>query len=291
MSQQKASSLRYAYYPGCSLEATAREYDLSVRAVCSHLGIELAELSDWNCCGASSGHSTNRRLACNLAGRNLALAEEMGMDIAVACPACYVRLRSAQNEMKQDKAYRDELMRVTALSYRGEYGTRHLLDIICNDVSLENLKSKVVRPLNGLKLAAYYGCYLVRPTELTAFDDPENPQCLDALLDTLGAEVRDWSGKVDCCGGSLSLSKRDIASQMVGELAEMARRAGAEAMVTACPLCHANLEMRQRSINGNKLPVFYFTELIGLASGIAETRSWLKKHLISPSGLLDSLGL
>ena len=165
------------------------------------------------------------------------------------------------------------------------------LDIICNDIGLENVKSKVVKPLKGLKLAAYYGCYLVRPPEIVGFDDPENPQCLDALLEALGADVRDWSGKVDCCGGSLSLSKRDIASQMVGELVEMARRAGAEAMVTACPLCHANLEMRQPGGNGHKLPVFYFTELIGIAMGIAEARLWLKKHLISPSGLLNSLGL
>ena len=283
--------MKYAYYPGCSLEATAREYDLSVRAVCVHLGIELAELHDWNCCGASSGHSTNRRLACNLAGRNLALAEEMGMDIAVACPACYVRLRSAQHEMKQDKERRDELMRLTELSYQAEYGTRHILDIICNDIGLENVKSKVVRPLSGLKLVAYYGCYLVRPPELVGFDDAENPQGLDNLLGALGAEVRDWSGKVDCCGGSLSLSKRDITSQMVAELIDMARRAGAEALVVACPLCHANLEMRQPGGNGNKMPVFYFTELIGLAMGIAEARSWLKKHLVSPSGLLNSLGL
>ncbi len=291
MSQQTAAGLRYAYYPGCSLEAMAREYDLSVRATCSHLGIELAEIPDWNCCGASSGHSTNRRLASTLAGRNLALAEEMKMDIAVACPACYIRLRSAQNEMKQDNEQRDELARVTDLTYEAKYDIRHLLDIICNEIGLENLKNKVVKPLHGLKLAAYYGCYLVRPPELVAFDDPENPQCLDTLLDTLGAEVRDWSGKVDCCGGSLSLSKRDIAGQMVGELTEMAQRAGAEAMVTACPLCHANLEMRQRGLNGNKLPVFYFTELIGLALGIKEARSWFKKHLISPSGLLNSLGL
>ncbi|HEY50395.1 MAG TPA: heterodisulfide reductase subunit B [Dehalococcoidia bacterium] len=283
--------MKYAYYPGCSLEATAREYDLSVRAVCEHLGIELAEIPDWNCCGASSGHSTDRRLAGNLAGRNLALAEGMGMDIAVACPACYIRLRKAQNEMKQDEKQRDELTNLTGLSYNAQYNTRHLLDIICNEIGLESLKDKVVKPLHGLKLAAYYGCYLVRPPEIVAFDDPENPQCLDALLDTLGAEVRDWSGKVDCCGGSLSLSKREMARRMVGELVEMARRAGAEAMVAACPLCHANLEMRQGGANGNKMPVFYFTELIGLALGIAEAGSWFKKHLISPSGLLASLGL
>jgi heterodisulfide reductase subunit B len=291
MSQQTAVNLKYAYYPGCSLEATAREYDLSVRAVCAHLGIELEEIPDWNCCGASSGHSTSRRLAGNLAGRNLALAEGMGMDIAVACPACYIRLRSAQNELKQDKEQRDELMRLTGLSYQAEYGTRHLLDIIVNELGLEKLKDKVVKPLQGLKLAAYYGCYLVRPPEIVGFDDPENPQCLDALLETLGAEVRDWSGKVDCCGGSLSLSKRDIASQMVAELIDMARQAGAEALVAACPLCHANLEMRQPSGGGSKMPVFYFTELMGLAMGISEARSWLKKHLVSPYGLLNSLGL
>lgn len=288
MSQQTAVSLKYAYYPGCSLEATGREYGLSVCAVCSRLGIELTEIPDWSCCGASSGHSTSRRLASALAGRNLALAEGMGMDIAVACPACYIRLRSAHNEMQSDDRRREELSRLMAVPYQAKYGTRHLLDIIYNDVGLEKLRDEVVRPLNGLKLAAYYGCYLVRPPEVVAFDDPENPQCLDALLGVLGAEVRDWSGKVDCCGGSLSLSKREIARRMVGELVEMARRAGAEALVTACPLCHANLEMRQGGADGNKLPVFYFTELIGLALGIAEARSWFKKHLISPSGLLAS---
>jgi len=285
------AAVKYAYYPGCSLEATAREYDLSVRTVCEHLGIKLAEIPDWNCCGASSGHSTDHRLACNLAGRNLALAEGMEVDIAVACPACYIRLRNAQNEMKQDEKQRDELTRLTGLSYNARYSTRHLLDIICNEIGLEDVKDKVVKPLRGLKLAAYYGCYLVRPPEIVAFDDPENPQCLDALLGALGAEARDWPGKVDCCGGSLSLSKREMARRMVGELIDMARRAGVEAMVTACPLCHANLEMRQDGADGNKLPVFYFTELVGLALGIAEARSWLKRHLVSPSGLLASLGL
>ncbi|TES88822.1 MAG: heterodisulfide reductase subunit B [Dehalococcoidia bacterium] len=288
---QPTAGLRYAYYPGCSLEAMAREYDQSVRAVCARLGIELSELPDWSCCGASSGHSTSRWLACTLAGRNLVLAEGMKLDIAVACPACYVRLRNAHHEMQRDNRLREELSSVMAVPYRAEYSTRHLLDIICHDVGLENLKNKVVKPLQGLKLAAYYGCYLVRPPELVAFDDPENPQCLDTLLDTLGAEVRDWSGKVDCCGGSLSLSKREIASHLVAELVEMAGRAGAEAMVTACPLCHANLEMRQTGADGDKLPVFYFTELIGLALGIAEARAWLGKHLISPSGLLASHGL
>jgi len=283
--------LKYAYYPGCSLESTAKVYDLSVRAVCSNLGIELAELPDWSCCGASSGHSTNRWLAHALAGRNLALAERVGLDIAVACPACYLRLRTTYKEMKDDSQQRDELVKLIDMPYEARYNTRHILDIIYNDIGLENVKKRLTKPLRGLKLACYYGCYLVRPPKVVAFDDPENPNSMDMLLDALGAEVRDWSGKVDCCGGSLSLSKREIALRLVGEITEMARKAGAQAIVTACPLCHSNLEIRQTTGGQYRLPIFYFTELIGLAIGIAEARSWLKKHLIPSLSLLASHGL
>lgn len=283
--------MKYAYYPGCSLESTAKEYDLSVRAVCSNLGIELAELPDWSCCGASSGHSTNRWLAHALAGRNLALAEREGLDIAVACPACYLRLRTTYKGMKEDSRQREELVKLIDMPYEARYNTRHLLDIIYNDIGLENVKKRLTKPLRGLKLACYYGCYLVRPPKVVAFDDPENPNSMDMLLDALGAEVRDWSGKVDCCGGSLSLSKREIAKQLVSEITEMARKAGAQAIVTACPLCHSNLEIRQTTGGQYRLPIFYFTELIGLAIGIAEVRSWLKKHMISPLSLLASYGL
>lgn len=281
--------MKYAYYPGCSLEATAREYDLSVRAVCSSLGVELAELPDWSCCGASSAHSTNRWLAHALAGRNLALAERAGLDIAVACPACYLRLKTTYKEMKDDPQQREELVNLIGMPYEARYNTRHLLDIICNDIGLESVKERLTKPLVGLKLVSYYGCYLVRPPQVVAFDDPENPQSMDMLLDALGAEVRDWSGKVDCCGGSLSLSKREIAMQLVKEISEMAREAGAEAIVTACPLCHSNLEIRQA--RQNRLPIFYFTELMGLAFDIPEAKSWLKKHLISPLSLLASHNL
>jgi len=280
--------VKYAYYPGCSLESSAGEYDRSVRAVCAHLGIELWELPDWSCCGASSGHSTNRRLAWALAGRNLALAERAGLDIAVACPACYLQLRSTRQEVKDNSQNREELVRLIDMPYEAGYDTRHLLDIICNDVGLEELEKRVVKPLKALQLVSYYGCYLVRPPEVVGFDDSENPQSMDKLLAALGAEVMDWPGKVSCCGGGLSLSRREIAGRLVAEISEMARRAGAQAMVTACPLCHSNLEIRQTDGKQNKLPVFYFTELIGLAMGIDGVKSWLKKHLISPFSLLAS---
>jgi heterodisulfide reductase subunit B len=259
--------------------------------VCPRLGIALTELPDWNCCGASSGHNTNRHLAHALAGRNLAIAEKRELDMAVACPACYLQLKTTHVEMSHDAEKRKELEKLIDMPYGARSNVRHLLDIVCNDVGLEEVKKKVKKPLKGLKLACYYGCYLVRPPDVVGFDDAENPTSMDELLGAMGAEVRDWSGKVDCCGGGLSLSKRDVAAQLVSELTSMARRAGAEALVAACPLCHSNLEMRQTDIKEEKMPIFYFTELMGLAMGAEEARSWLKKHLISPLRLIASYSL
>jgi len=284
-------ALKYAYYPGCSLEAAlAKEYDLSTKAVCERLGIELEELPDWNCCGASSGHSTNYLLNHAIVGRNLAIAEKQGLDIAAACPACYVRLKHTRHEVMEKPGLKEQVAESTGLPYEAKYDVRHLLDILCNEVGIEAIKEKVTKPLSGLKLVSYYGCFLVRPPKVVAFDDPENPQSMDNLLAAVGADVLDWSGKVDCCGGSLALTKRDIVIRLVGELAEMARGVGAEAMVAACPLCQMNVDGRQ-DFSANPLPVFYFTELVGLAMGIPGAKSWFKKHLINPSGLLRSHSL
>ena len=282
--------MKYAYYPGCSLESTAKEYDLSLRAICQRLGVELAEIPDWSCCGASSGYSTNYLLAHALAGRNLAIAEREGLDVAVACPACFLRLRNTRHEVKRDSQLKEKVMECIGLPYEARYNVRHLLDIIYNEIGIETIKTKVTKPLSGLTLVAYYGCFLVRPPKVVAFDEPENPQLMDTLLDALGAEVRDWPGKVDCCGGSLSLTKRDIATRLVRELTDAACGVGAEALVTACPLCQWNLDSRQNT-GDRRLPVFYFTELVGLAMGDPNARGWFKKHLINASNLLASHGL
>ena len=283
--------MKYAYYPGCSLEgALAKEYDLSAKAVSEHLGIELEELPDWNCCGASSGHSINYLLNHALVGRNLAIAEKQGLDIAAACPACFVRLKQTRHDAMENPQLKEQIVESIGLPYEAKYNIRHLLDILCNEVGIEAIKEKVAKPLSGLKLVSYYGCFLVRPPKIVAFDDPENPQSMDTLLAALGAEVLDWSGKVDCCGGSLALTKKDIVVRLVGELIEMARGVGAEALVAACPLCQMNVDGRQ-DFAGDPLPVFYFTELMGLAMGIPGARGWFKKHLINPSKLLASHGL
>lgn len=283
--------MKFAYYPGCSLESTAKEYDLSVRAVCQILGVGLEEIPDWNCCGASSGHCTNFRLSHALAGRNLALTERENLDLAVACPACYLRLKTTRHEARENARLRGELPELIGMPYEAKFDVRHLLDIIYNDIQIEETRKRVKRPLAGLKLVSYYGCFLVRPPKVTHFDDPENPQSMDILMDALGADVLDWSSKVDCCGGSLSLTRRDIVVRLVSEIAAQARGVGAEAIVTACPLCMSNLESRQKPDGEKALPIFYFSELIGLAFGVSEAKGWFKKHLVNPVDLLASHGL
>jgi heterodisulfide reductase subunit B len=283
--------LKYAYYPGCSLESNlAKEFDLSAKAVSEALGIELEELHDWNCCGASSGHSTNAQLNHAIVGRNLALAEKQGLDIAAACPACYVRLKHTRHVVADDPELKKQMVDTIEMPYEGTHDVKHLIDIIVNEIGIDAIKEKVIKPLSGLKLVSYYGCFLVRPPKVVAFDDPENPTSMDTLMDILGADVRDWTGKVDCCGGSLALSKRDIVIGLVDDIIRQAKDVGAEALVAACPLCNMNVDGRQ-SLKGDPLPVFYFTELMGLAMGLPGTNKWWGKHMISPKKLLKSHNL
>jgi heterodisulfide reductase subunit B len=283
--------LRFSYYPGCSLESTSKEYDYSLREVAEILGISLVELPDWSCCGASSGHCTNHQLSLALPARNLALAEKEGLDMAVACAACFLRFKQTNHELRADDTLREEIEKIIGMPYKGSVEVRHLLDIFCHEVGLEEIQSRVQKPLNGLKLAAYYGCYLVRPPEITQFDDPENPRLMDDLLNALGAEAVDWSHKVECCGGNLLLSRSDIVSKLVGDICQAASEAGASAIVTACPLCQANLDTRQPG--PEKMPILHFSELMGLALGIEDkkVRSWWKRHINSPEGIMKSQNL
>jgi len=279
------AELKYGYYPGCSLEATAKEYDQSMRAVAKILDVDLVELEDWNCCGASSGHNTNHRLSLALPARNLALAEKEGLDIAVACAACFLRFKQTNHELQADDNLRQEIEKIIGMPYRGTTEVRHLLDIFAREVGLEEIKRRVKNPLNGLKLAAYYGCYLVRPPEITQFDDPENPRVMDDLLNTLGGESVEWSHKVECCGGNLLLARVDIVIKLVGDICQAATDAGAAAVVTACPLCQANLDIRQP--RPEKIPILHFSELLALALGVEgkTVKGWWKRHLASPAGI------
>jgi heterodisulfide reductase subunit B2 len=279
----------YAFYPGCSLHSTGLEYSLSTRAVFSHLGSELAELADWNCCGASSAHALSHTLALALPARNLAIAQATGKDLVIPCAACFNRMKSIERTLSQDPEMRAEIEDLVGFHFSGETGIRPVLGVLYEDYGLEAIAGAVRHPLRGLNLVPYYGCLLVRPPDVVRFDDPENPHIMSDLLRATGAQVHEWSYATDCCGGSLSLSRSDVVQNLVGRLVERAREAGADALVTACPLCQVNLEMRQ--LSEPKMPAFYFTELLGLAFGLPEANRWWKKHLIDPRPVLRSAGL
>ena len=279
----------YVYYPGCSQHSTGLEYGLSTQAVFQHLGLELAELPDWNCCGASSAHALSHTLALALPARNLALAQARGSDFVTPCAACFNRMKGADYAMRTDPDARSQLEALLGFSYTGQMRIRPVMGVLYDDYGPQRLAEQVKRPLTGLKVVPYYGCLLVRPPQMVQFDDPDNPQVMARLLRALGAEVMDWSHATDCCGAGLSLSRADLVQNLVGRLAERAHEAGAEAFVTGCPLCQVNLEMRQAQ--SARLPAFYITELVGLALGIPEVDKWWRKHLIDPRPLLHSTDL
>jgi heterodisulfide reductase subunit B len=280
--------MEFSYYPGCSLESTACEYNASVQAVFESLGVGLHEIEQWNCCGASSAHSINRELSLALPARNLALAQPAGLDIVMPCAACFNRHKSADFELRTNPAQRATLEALIGFEFSGAVAVRPLLDVVANQIGLSALEARVEKPLKGLKAVGYYGCLLVRPPEITQFENPDNPILMSQILETIGAEAHPWSYATECCGGGLSLTKSNVAARLVNRLAEHAREAGADAIVTSCPLCQVNLEMRQ---DAQKMPVLYFTELIGLAFGLDEAGSWWSKHLINPRPLLSKLGI
>jgi len=285
--------MKYAYYPGCSLESMAQGYNLSTMAVFRMLGIELADIEDWSCCGATSAHSTNDFLAEALPLRNLILAEGQGHDIVAPCAACYNLLKTADHLIKSNdpKSQRQnaKIKEVMGQVYTGTINVRHVLEILQLPEVMNLIKQKIKYPLTELKPAAYYGCLLTRPPKIVSFEkNAEQPVIMDRLLSTLGAVTVSWSYKTECCGASLSISRTELVVRLCEEIANSARRAGANSLVVACPLCFANLDTRQ---GAGGLPVFFITELAGLAMGLPDTKQWLKKHIIDPLPLVKSLNL
>lgn len=278
----------YSYYPGCSLHGSSREYDVSTRAVFAHMEIELQELPDWICCGASSGHSINENLNIGLPAQNLFIAQKAGHDLAVPCAACYNRFKTAQFAIREQKDVQQRMQELIGLDPKIETNVYHLLEIIKQKIGLKTIRSLVTKPLNGLKVACYYGCLLVRPHEVTSFDDPEHPFQMDEYVEAIGAEAVPWSYKAECCGGSLALTRDDIVKSLVGSITGLAKEAGASVIVTACPLCLENLDARQSE---NPIPILYFTELTGLAFGIKESPEWLKKHMHDPTPIFKALNI
>ncbi len=278
--------MRYAYFPGCSLETIATAYDRSLRVVFAKLGAELAELDDWNCCGATAYMGVAETLALAVCARNLALAEQAGGDLVAPCSACYLvlqktnRFLAEQPELKQRV---DEALAEGGLSYRGKVRVRHPLDVLVNDIGIERIAQKVVRPLAGAKVAPYYGCQLVRPER--GFDDREAPMWMDELFRRCGAEVVDFPAKVRCCGGMLMTTAAPVGRRLSGEILAEAADAGANVLVTTCPLCQMNLEAYQGPVGREigrplRVPVVFFTQLLGLALGAGERDVDLHRNLV-----------
>jgi heterodisulfide reductase subunit B len=278
--------MKASYYPGCSLEGTAKPYNASTLEVCRRLGVELQHPADWACCGSSPALKMNRLLSLALGAYNLAcLAKTDTPEVVIPCPFCYRRLNSAQQEMAADQSLKQRVSELVETEPPDSLQIQSLLDFMRNRVGLAEIEKQVVRPLEGLKLVPYYGCYLVKPPELTGFDDPENPSSLDEILKALGAQVLDWDFKTECCGAGLSLSKTETVVELSGRITKEAAWLGADAIVVACQLCQANLDMRQAQIaeqHGKNyyLPVVYFTQLMGLAFGLKPREVCLHQHVV-----------
>ena len=282
----------YAYYPGCSLETAASPYDKSVREVFKALGINLHEIEDWNCCGATMYMSVNNTVAYSISARNLAIAQKMGMDVCAPCSSCFTILQKTNRHIDWDPKEREKINQALAaanLTYDKPVEVRHPLDILVNEIGLDTIKAKVVNSLAGLKVAPYYGCQIVRPYGY--FDDVDDPVTMDKLLQALGAEVTHYPGKVRCCGGMLMTTEENIALKLNLGLLQAAVDNGAEMIATACPLCQMNLEAYQKKINqafgkNFNIPIVYFTHLVGVALGMSPAKMGLDKLLVSPDKLL-----
>ena len=282
--------MKVSFFPGCSLEGTAREYGESIEEVCRELGIELEELKDWTCCGASSAHCTNEFLSIALPARNLACAEKLKQDLVTPCAACFSRLKTAAEALTRSEKQAVEI------PFNGDISVLHILEFLLKDEFAEKIREKIKKPLKGLKTVSYYGCLLARPQKITKEKHWEDPRGLDSLIPRLGAESISWPYKTECCGGSLVLTNLEIEHKLVGRILDMALEAEADCIVTACPLCMSNIDTREEEIGALRgisydLPIFYFTELMGLAFGSNDTDSWFKRHIIDPRPLLQSKGL
>jgi heterodisulfide reductase subunit B len=278
--------MKYAYFPGCSLKGLGRAYEESLLPVMERLGVELVELDDWNCCGATAYMSIDEKQACVLAARNLALAEKTGPhDLITPCSACYLVLNKMKHYLKDSPEMRTVVQRAldgAGLAYGGNTPVRHPLDILVNDVGLDVIKEKVVRPLTGLKVAPYYGCQVVRP--YATFDDAWNPTTMDRLLATLGAEVVPYPLKTKCCGASLTGTLPKVGLRLTYILLREAARRGADVIATICPLCQFNLDAYHDQVERRwgpvPVPTVYITQLMGLAFGLPAEQLGLNRNFV-----------
>ncbi|MBW7992077.1 MAG: heterodisulfide reductase subunit B [Planctomycetes bacterium] len=283
---------KYAYYPGCSLHSTGSEYDVSFRAVCEKLGTDIEEIKGWICCGTSPAHCTSKLLSLALPFENLCLAEKMGMtDIVASCAACFARLKTAIYEANEDSEIASQISEALEKPLPKSVNVLSPLEIFSDQ---KGLAEAVTNQLPKLKVVCYYGCLLTRPSKVMQFDECEYPMAMDELLRSLGIETLDWSYKTECCGGALVMTRTDVVLKLTHDILEEAKAVGVNAIAVGCPLCHVNLDTRQVEVEQEYgvqygLPVFYFTQLMGLAMDVAGDKLGLQKHFVSVDKLLSGV--
>lgn len=287
-----SNNTTYSYYPGCSVKGTNRAYDISTRNVAEALGLSLIELDDWNCCGATAYVAVNKKRSQVWSARNLAIAEKKGSDLVTVCSGCYLALKKTSREMvdnAEDRAIIQEALAAGGMSYEGNVSVRHFLDVVVNDVGAESVRNRVTRKLTGLKVAPYYGCQIIRP--YGDIDDAENPQIMDDLIGWLGGNAVEYSMKTKCCGGMMMTTQPQIGQELSGKLLKNAKDVGADCIITACPLCQLNLEAYQGAIDETtgfdcKIPILYFTQLMGVAFGLNSKELALEDSLTPVEALI-----
>ena len=291
--------MKYAFFPGCVLKDTASELMLSTQKVAQALGIELIEIDGWTCCGVSHSGDINPLMTHTTNGRNISLAEKMGVDkIMTVCNTCTLMLRKTDLKLKADTDLKDKInenLDKVNLTYNGSVEVTHLLWALIEDYGLENLKSKVVRPLTGLNLANYYGCHIIMPPKYTGFDNWRNPQSMEMIAEALGATSVEYEDRLSCCGFHAASAAEKEVLKMTGKGARTAKEAGADVIVTPCPLCQIQLDDHQEKAkedflgDNTLMPVIHLPQLVGLALGIEPEELGLDRHTISAIPALEKV--
>ncbi len=291
-------TMEVAYYPGCSLHASSELYDVQCKAVFRNLGIELKEIDDWNCCGATAAAKTDDFLAIALPARNLGIADATGLsEIMIPCSSCYSRTLVSQKRLSCDPAMKDAINAELGHKIEGKIKVSNILEVLKPKVDSGEIANRAVKKLEGIKAACYYGCLLTRfPCDVDVSDDVENPQGMEIVCKAIGAGTVDWSYKTDCCGASASVNDAEQSQLLMSRIIKDAVARGANCFVATCPLCQFNLDAYQEDVGrkygiAERLPVYFITELIGLSMGLDPIEMQVDRHLTDAMGLLKELKL
>jgi len=286
--------VKVGYYPGCSLTGTGKEYDMSLRKILNLLDVQVEEINDWCCCGATSAHATNHLLSVALPARNLVLAQKQNLNELLApCAACYSRLVCAKHEINSDAKLKEKVEFVLEEEFKSQTEVVNIVQLF-HKIGKEKISSLVKVNLKDIKVACYYGCLLVRPNGITKFDDAEEPTSMEEIISATGASTVKWNYKTECCGGAHSIARKDIVTFLSKNILDDAKRNGAHVIVVACPMCHSNLDMRQRAIKKEHplheyIPILYLSELIGIALGLNGKELGINLHFVNAVNLLHTV--